>query len=360
MKEDKAITAVGILAVVLALLMMSTGRFIMGGITLLLAFSVFWNRGGGTRNDRSIYEKVIRTNLSIAEIYEKLKDLDTPLGKPWIAQHKGFAGESIVFGPCSFKDCVVISRGKNDIDVKHVTRLENIIRKEEDEYRFSDLVNADEAEVTASRYAVFAGFKLASVMLVKHLAELIGKLDQDRMASVPDTLDFYKFYYHNSSDGSFRDSDGNEVLKVEFSLHPFVARVLDTDGNMMASVVPREMNQRDEPVDSAGFELLTGEGHFGEIRRFKDKSGEGFIADTEAGEFRIVIFPSCMKARISCNYMIELDGKLKAVIGGSPNLIFDELGRCRNDIINSYDDDYLVMYAIAEVFILTLNSKFLK
>ena len=67
-----------------------------------------------------------------------------------------------------------------------------------------------------------------------------------------------------------------------------------------------------------------------------------------------------MKAKISCNYTIEHEGKLKAVIGGSPNLLFDQYGRCRNDLINSYDDDYLVLYAIAEIFILTNNSKFLK
>ena len=43
MKEDKAITAVGVLAVIMSLLMMSVGRFIMGGITLLIAFGIFWN-----------------------------------------------------------------------------------------------------------------------------------------------------------------------------------------------------------------------------------------------------------------------------------------------------------------------------
>lgn len=360
MKQDKAITAVGVLSIILSLLMMSVGRFIMGGITLLLAFGVFWNRGGGKRNDRSIYEKIVKTDLSIAELYEKLQDTDTPLGKPWIAEHKGFAGESIVFGPGSFRDCVVISRGKNYIDVRHVTRLENIIRSQDDEYRFSGLVNAAETEVTPKRYAVFAGFKLASVMLVKHLTELTEKLDKERDAAMPETLDFYRFYYHNSSDGCFRDSDGNEVLKVETSLHPFTARVLDSDGELMGAVVPHEMNQRDEPAESAGFELLTGEGHFGEIRRFRDKSGEGFIADTDAGEFTLKLFPSCMKARISCNYMIEQEGKLKAVIGGSPNIIFDEHGNCRSDLINSYDDDYLVLYAVLEVFILTLNSRFLK
>lgn len=360
MKEDKAITAVGVLAVILSLLMMSVGRFIMGGITLLLAFGIFWNRGGGKRNDRSIYEKIVKTDLGISELFELLKDVDTPLGKPWIAEHKGFSGDSIIFGPGSFKDCVVISRGKNYIDVKHVTRLENIIRNPSDEYRFSDLINTSGAEVTASRYAIFAGFKLASVMLVKHLTELIEKLDKDKSTAVPDTLDFYKFYYHNSSDGFFRDSDGNEILRVEAGLHPFTAKVLNADGELMASVVPHTLNQRDEPVDSAGFELLTGDGHFGEIRRFRDKTGEGFIADTDAGEFTLRLFPSCMKARISCNYTIEKDGRLMAVIGGSPNIIFDDLGNCRSDLVNSYDDDFLVLYAIAEVFILTLNSNFLK
>ena len=360
MKEDKAITAVGVLAVILSLLMMSVGRFIMGGITLLLAFGIFWNRGGGKRNDRSIYEKIVKTDMSIAELYEKLRDLDTPLGKPWIAEHKGFPGDSIVFGPCSFKDCVVISRGKNFIDVKHVTRLDNIIRKEEDEYRFDNLVNPEEAEVTPERYAVFAGFKLASVMLVKHLTELIEHLDSDRDAKVPETLDFYRFYYHNSVEGYFRDSDGNDVLRVETSLRPFTAKVFDTDGNEMASIVPHALDSKGYPAESAGFELFSDGEHFGEIRRFKDSHGEGFEADTDAGVFRMTLFPSCMKAKISCNYTIEHDGKLKAVIGGSPNLLFDQHGRCRNDLINSYDDDYLVLYAVAEIFILTNNSKFLK
>ena len=50
-------------------------------------------------------------------------------------------------------------------------------------------MNPQEAEVTPERYAVFAGFKLASVMLVRHLAELIEKLHEDRGAKVPETLD---------------------------------------------------------------------------------------------------------------------------------------------------------------------------
>lgn len=360
MKEDKAITAVGVTGVILGLLAFSTGKFIMGGIIMLFAFGVFWNRGGGTREERSIYDKIIKTDLSISEIYEKIKDMDTPLGKAWIAQHKGFEGDSIVFGPCSFKDCVVISREKNSIDVKHVTRLENITAGKEDAYRFENLADPNETEVTPERYAVFAGFKLASVMLVRHIAELIRKLDADRDAEVPESLDMYTFYYHNSAEGFFRDSEGNDVLKVEASANPFAARVMDADGNLMAEVKPNAFNKRGEPLDSAGFELLTDEGHFGDIMPFKGKNGEGFIADTDAGEFRMRLFPACMKAKISCNYMIEQNGKLLAVTGGSPNILFEEHGWCRNDIIDSFDDDYLVLYAALQTFALSLNSKFLK
>ena len=57
---------------------------------------------------------------------------------------------------------------------------------------------------------------------------------------------------------------------------------------------------------------------------------------------------------------LEQEGKLRAVIGGSPNLIFDEAGRCQNDIVLSCDDDYLVLYAVIEIFLLTLNRKYLK
>ncbi len=360
MKQDRAMTAVGVLTVIMALLMMSVGKFIMGGIIGLLAFGIFWTRGGGSFNDRSIYEKVIKTDLSIGELFEKFKGIDTPFGKPWIAGHKGYEGDSIVFGPGRFKDCVVISRVRGSLSIKHLTMIENIIRGEEDEYRFEDLINTAEAEVTPERYAIFAGFKLAAVMLVKHLTELVEKIIEDRDAAMPDSLDFFKFYYHNSSDGYLRNSDGEDVLKVEHSYSPFRAAVLDAEGSEMASVMPRSFNQKGIVNDAAGYELFANGAHFGEIRKFKDGKQEGFICETEDGEYRISIFPSCMRAKISCNYTIERDGELKAVIGGSPNLQFDAEGWCRNDLILSYDDDYLVLYAILEIFILTLNSRFLK
>lgn len=360
MKEDRLITAVGVMAAVMGLLMMSVGRFIMGGIVLLMSFAVFWNRGGGRFNDRSIYEKVLKTDMSIDWLYERIKDLDTPLGKPWIAEHKGFPGDSIVFGPGRFKDCVIISRKKNILDIKHITLLKNIIRSAEDEYRFDDLIDASEVDVTPERYSVFAGFKLASVMLIRHLFELCERLDADRDAAVPESMDFFRFYYHNSGEGHFRDSEGADVLRVVNSYSPFEAKVFDEEGEEMASVTPRSVNPRGNVNDGAGFDLFANGERYGEITRFREGKNEGFVAKTDDGEFRITIFTACLRANISCNYTIEHDGRLMAVIGGSPNLLFDSCGRCQNDVILSYDDDYLVLYAILEIFIITLNRRFLK
>ncbi len=360
MKEDRIITTVGILAAVMAVLMLTTGNFIMGGIVLLLSFGIFWNRGGGKFNDRSLYEKTIKTDVTIEELFEKIKDTDTPLGRAWIAGHKGFEGKSIVFGPDRFKDCIVISHKKDYLDVKHITLLDNIIRDEKDEYRFQGLINAADAEVTPERYSAFAGLKLASVMLVRHLYELIQKFSENRNATAPERLDFFKFYYHNSSEGYFRDTNGSDIIKVVNAYKPFEARIFDMDGSEMASVKPRAFNAKGLVMDQAGFDLFANGEHFGEIRRFKEGKEEGFIAETDAGEFRITIFPSCLRANISCNYTVSSDGALKAVIGGSPKLVFDTCGTCQNDLILSYDDDYLVLYAILEIFIMTLNRGFLK
>ena len=360
MKEDRLITAVGVTAAVMAILMMSVGKFIMGGIVLLLSFAIFLNRGGGRFNDRSIYEKVVKTDLGIDELYERLKDTDTPLGRAWIGEHKGFSGDSIVFGPSRYKDVVVISRHKDKLDIKHITKLENIIRSSDDEYRFNDLISASEVEVTPERYSKFAGLKLASVMLVQHIYELVCALDKDRSAEMPDALDFFKFYYHNSTEGYFRDSEGNDVLKVEAGYTPFVSRVLDADGEEMASVMPRAFNGKGVVMDSGGYELTANGEHYGDIRKYREGGKEGFIVSTDDGEFRVNVFTSCLRANISNNHTVEKDGRLMAVIGGSPNILFDTCGRCRNDVILSYDDDYLVLYAVLETFILTLNGKYLR
>lgn len=358
MKQDRAMLWVGILAAVSGLLAISVGKFIMGGIILLLSFGIFWNRGGGKFNDRSVYEKVIKSDLTIEEMYDRIGDMDTPLGKAWIAEHKGFPGASIVFGPNKYKDTIVISRKKNIIDVKHITLVDNIIRKESDEYRFRDFVSVSETEVTPERYAEFAGLKMGCIIMISRLQEIIEKLSADRSCEVPERIEEYSFYYHNSSEGHFRDQDGADILRVENSYYPFTSKIFDEEGEEMASVVPRSFNAKGDADDSAGFDLYADGEHFGEIIR--DKKTNGFIVRTDAGTFSATLFPANLRANVSFNYKLERDGALMAVIGGSPNILFDTVGRCQNDLILSYDDDYLVLYAAIEIFIMTLNKKFLK
>ena len=360
MKQDKAMTAIGVLGIVLSLLMMSVGKFISGGITLLFAFAVFWNRGGGKRNDRSIYEKIVKTDLSIEDIYEKLRDVETPLGKAWIAEHKGFPGDSIVFGPGMFSDCVVISPQKGGVNIRNITKAGNIIGKKEDEYRFDGIIDTDGLETTPERYAVFAAFKLTAVVMTTELCRMIEELSKNGTAQVPAGLGMFRLLYHNSVNGWFRDADGNDVLGVEASYDPFVSKVSDADGNEMASIVPHAFNRNGRVNDLMGYAMSADGEPYCEVRRFKENGKEGFACDTPDGEFRAVIFPSCLKANVSCNYIIERDGKTMAVIGGSPNLLFENEGWQRSDLVLSYDDDYLVLYAALETFILTINSGFLK
>ena len=99
---------------------------------------------------------------------------------------------------------------------------------------------------------------------------------------------------------------------------------------------------------------------YGEIYPYKEKSFSGYRVEADDGNFLLTLFPACRRANIACNYRLEKDGELKAVIGGSPRIVFNDVDVRQNDLVISYDDDYLVLYAALEVFIMTFNGDFLK
>lgn len=360
MKAERIQTLTGILAIVCGALALSTGRWIMGGIIIMLAFGMFWNRGFGSINERSIYENEINSDLTIPEIYERIKDMDTPLGRAWIGEHKGYEGKSIMFGPSNFKDVVVISKKGSKLNIKHITLLDNIIRDSSEEYRFQNLISTDDANVTYENYSKFAGYKLASVMMIRHLREMLEKMNVDSNFTFPESTDLYNFYYHNSNEGWFKNGDGDEILRVENMYHPFAAALYNSDGEEMASVKARKLNARGEPVHSEGFELYANGEPYAEILPIKERGKEGFIAKTEDGEFKLNLFPACRRANIACNYTITKGEELKAVIGGSSRIVFRDGDISQNDEILSYDDDYLVLYAMLEIFIISVHGRFLK
>ena len=360
MRQERLITAFGIFCLVVGIMSLLAGQIIYGGIITPIGFVIFYLRGHGDFNKRSLYEKQVKTNISIEELYEKMKDMDTPLGKAWLAGVKGSKGAAMVFGPGVFSDCIVIYRSGSYMVMRHTSQTGMIIRGKEDEYRFENVAEASGSEVSPARFSVFQSFKLTSTVMLDHLCEIIRDMAAGREVTIPQTLENYKFYYYNSSEGWFKDSGGNEVLRVEASLEPFRSAIFDADGNEMASVTPRSFDNNGKVVDKDGFELSANGKHYGEIVKYFDKTGGGFVATTDDGTFTVSIFQAVIRGKISCNYRITREGKLMAVIAGSPKLIFEGIGTCRNEIIHSYDDDYLVLYAILEIFILTLNSRFLK
>jgi len=360
MKEDRITTLIGVLLGAMALMSFSVGKVIMGGIFLLLTFGVFHNRGRGNINDRSIYENEVKSDFTIHELCDILKGMETPFGKPWLAKHEKHVGEIIVFGPNTLKDCIIVFRNKDKINIKHITRLGYIVRRPEDEYRFENLLDIEGVDVTPERYSIFAAYKLVAVIMVRHLREMIEKMTAGEEIDVPSELDIFNFYYHNAYNGWFLDSEGRQVLKVETSFDIFKSKVIDSEGNVLAEVIPHGFDVRGRVKESAGFELIADGEHYAEVYKGTNKGRDYLSLDTPSGKFEVTSFPACRRANIGCNYTITLDGEIKAVIGGSARLVFEGLGRQQNDVVLSFDDDYLVLYAIIEVLIMTLNKRYLK
>lgn len=363
MKADRLNSLVTALALVLGALALSTGHLLVSVVMFLMAFVMYWNRGGGGINERSIFENEVKSSRSIAEVYELLKDMDTPLGRAWLAEHRDYPGESIVFGPGPFKDCIVISGKSSKLIIKHITKFDKLTWDAANDYRFSDLLNTKEIVVDPRNYSLFARDKLLSVMMIRHIREMLTETAGEESGGdtlIPSSIDMVNFYYHNSSEGWFKDEEGRNILRVENSYNPFTAKLYNEDGEEMASVEARRFDKQGHAAAAAGFDIFANGEQYGEIYPYKDKTRSGYIVGTDDGGFLLTLFPACRRANISCNYRVEKEGELKAVIGGSPRLVFNDVEERQNDLVLSYDDDYLVLYTLLEVFIMTYNSSFLK
>ena len=139
MKQDRMLTASAVILLVLGFITVLSGHIIFGGIIALFGFGIFYLRGRGSFNDRSLYEKQIKADISIDELYAKIKDMDTPIGKPWVGGHKDFKGNCIIIGPNVFWDCIIIAKNGSGIVLKHTMQKDKIIRDEKNEYRFEGL-----------------------------------------------------------------------------------------------------------------------------------------------------------------------------------------------------------------------------
>ena len=362
MKQDLIMTIMGVLFGFCGVIEISGGKLIIGGALIAFGAVCIYMRGSGKANQRSQYEKVVKCNgHTIEDLFNRIKTVNTPLGKAWIAEHEGFAGESIVFGPNKFSDMVVISYDpkKKAYNMRHINKLANVrVIDDADEKRFAHCLDLANESVTPKLYAEFAANKIASVTLLNYLMDEAKKLVAGSDEK-PAKIGKFKVYQCNSSDDYLRDLKGAIYMELIGKYRPFTAKTYDGDGEKLTSIVPRAINRKNQVIDSRGFDMYADDEHYAEIAHKAINGHDGFTVDAGEDKFVVEGFPAVQRGNLKSNYYVYKDGELKAIIAGIPNIEFVGIGKCRQYVIMSYDDDYLVLYASLINFITTLNN-FLK
>ena len=359
MKQERTITIIAYLFGVCGVIELVGKHLIMGGALIAFGAICLYIKGSGKLNQRSQYEKIVDTkDYKIEDVYERLKNVKTPLGKAWIAEHVGFPGKSVIFGPTKYNDIITISIDpkKPRFNMRHINKLENVrTLNEEDDRRFAHCLNLSETKLTPKAYAEFVSYKIASVCLLNYLMAEVEKMvdgNEDRPAAVGN----FKLYQCNSSDCYVTDMKGNKYMRLLGQYRPFVAKGYDADDEEMTNIVPRRLDKKQQAIDSYGFDMYSeGEHYAGIVRKSIDRH-DAFRIDAGGEEFAIVNFSAVQRANVKSNYYIYKGDELLAIIASIPNIEFEDIGQCRQYVIMSYNDDYLVLYASSINFVTTLNN----
>jgi len=358
MKRDRLMTVIAVIIFAMAVLDGISGKYLFSVFMLIVGWVVLLLRGTGKFNDRSQYEKVAKAQgITIAEIYSVLQDIDTALGKPWLAEHKGYKGDSIIFGPGKYKDMVVISYDERhkEFCLKHINKTDNIIRNESEEWRFEDFVDVSKLEVNPASFSDFAAGKLYIVVMLTRLAELIEKMVAGEEYTISKAIAPYKLTYYNDQEGYFVNDEGEAYRTAEQMYDPFEAVILDMEGDNLMEIVPNDFDRKGRVIDQAGYLLMKGADLLAEVSRTKEGKKDCFAFKTEDGEFKAQNFKGVDRANIAYNYIITKDGEDVAIVGGNKQLRFENLGMSENDIILSFNDEYQDIYNVLWIFIMTLN-----
>ncbi len=359
MKKDRIQLILGIMLIFFGVVSLTVDKFIFAFVGLLAGIAVIVvGRGTGSFNERSQYDKVIKNaDISIDSLYDHLANMDTHLGKCWLCEHKDFDGKIIAFGPSIFGDIVYIARNtkKNYLEIKLISSPAKLKYDESDNWRFDKLIDTKTVVVSPRNYSNFASYKLVSTVFLNDLVEIIETYIENPAKAAPKEINKFNCYMHNSNDGYLRDSEYNEICRVEKTVKPFNVELIDEEGSVLASVVTTNENYFD--LTTATFEMYADGQHYAHIRHDHKAASDTYIISTDDGEeFVTKCFMAVSRANVSANFVIEKDGKRLAVIGGSPKLEFEDVGRAQNDIICSMDDDYLILYATIQLFIMAASQ----
>lgn len=351
MNKDRLFKIIFGLVILLAILFFSVGKWTYSGIAILVAAAMYMNVGGGDFNSRNLYEKKVenRQNWTLEQLYQMLKDMNTPLGRCWMGSRKENQGPCIVFGPGSFKDYILITANEKEIELVSGTEVEHLVYPENEAWRFQEIIDTENLEVTPKRYSAFAGDKVITAVLISNLTDLITNR-MDGTSTVPDEMDMFTLYHYNSYDTTVRDLEENCYARTSTAFDPLSIVIYDMDGSAAAKVTGDLKNK------SGGFRVQIGEEEYGTIYCDKNSKQDAYYLEGPDGTFRLESFRAVRRANVGMNYMLTLDGEVKAVLASSPRIRFDSTSLIENDVICSFDNEYLLWYLIIQETVTSLNG----
>ncbi len=354
MNGEKAYKIFAVLAILVAIMSFTIGKFILAFLLLVIGLAVFFTSGKGTYNEKNLYDKKVpHQGKSLEELYTFLKDVETPLGEFWMGKFKGV--ESIILGPSAFKDIIVIQLQKNDFVLKNSNVVDYIEAEGEHELRLEKVLDTSSMEVTPKRYSIFAAFKVMSAVMTDDLAKLIDDFVNGVRTEAPSSLDMFEFYRHNSLEDQLLDMDDNLILDVESDKYPLKVIIKDEEGEEYARVICRNPSFNDATKEI--FDIYSDGEVFGTITHDNKSKKNTFIVDTVNGRFEVNSFMAVRKANVSSNFEITKDGVRKAIIIGSAKLNFEgQGGWMQNNVICSFDDEYLVLYIALQLFFMNTSG----
>ena len=340
-----------ILALAFAIMGFTTGHPFMGGAALLFALAMWNVFGGKDYNSRNTYDKEVKNknDLTVDEIYDVIKNTNTAFGKCWIAQHEKFKGKCIIFGPDVFKSYVLISVNNETIHLYTGNDISSIIADENDRYRFDVVADLSDVEVTPKKFSVFSAAMLGAVNLLEELTDSVQKMANGNIVTMPEEIGIFNLFYYNSSDSIVRDIKDGEYAKCSSINKPLSVVIYYMDNHELASVKAIGKNEKN------GFAIKMSGENYGTIFHMENSGHDEFICETGEGELKAVSLRAVMRGNLGTNYRIKLAGETKAIVGGTAAIKFEKEGVVENDIICSYDDDYLVLYLLIQEFIMTFN-----
>lgn len=341
----------------LGVMMIFTGSAFYGFAFICLSVGVILTTSvGKNKNERDQYDKIISgaQDFDLDGLFDALAAEKNGLGGVWKARHDSVPDQCIVIGPSPFKDYIIVGKSDDKLILKGSFNTSHLRYSADEAWRFEHCVDTSEMPVTAKNYSIFAAYKLVTVMMLDDLTKYCEGIINGSDEELGRTFGEHTLFHYDSSDGIVKDIDDNEYASVETTRKPLNVTVRNTDGEQVSAVT-----ELDKKKDVFLYDVnLYGEG-YGKVRKDLKSYRDVYVCETPDGTFRLESFAAVRYANLAANYRLMLDGETKAILACNAGIRFGDSGLLTNDIIISYDDDFLLVYITLEEMLTGANA-FLK